>query len=993
MRPVPVEALLGHSNFVRAVVRSLLADENLVDDAVQETWIAALERPPRQAASQRSWLKTVARRTAIKALRAERRRHAREESCARNEKSPPAAESAERNELLEQVTRAALSIDEPYRETLLLRYYDGLTPAQIALRTDTPVKTVYSRIARGLSILKERLDDAYGGERSAWAVALFGLLEGRRRGVDPTGQQASWASKAVLGGAPQVAAGMLAIAAIAFGVVSTSRDAAVEPATSELRGLAPPPALTDLTTPRPIPPPSTGQAVPDRQEIPSTSPIESASAALTLVVLREHTREPLVDRSFTIRPSNGETPIERRTNGAGRIELSLDPGPVRFDDGLGGGGTVELVGGRRVVHEHVVPRGYDVAGRVSLAGGEPVAEASVWLCPRAVGEPGHVVAVTNDEGAFHLADVDATWRIGASAPGAGASRLQDLEGIPGQELAVQIELPGRGGNLEGVVVDVLGAPLEGIEVDWSAGPDAGFLLFLGTLTAIEAGYHRADGRFMSGRVRPRARTDERGRFRLEGLTVGTGMLRARGPGWADTHLQRVVTNGETEEVRLTMEFGATVEGTVTDAGGHPVSGAKVEVGRPHDARYLLTRSNDEGRFLLEHVPAGTHTLSASRPDLGRAEEPLRIEDETSVRWDPALVEERSVRGVVIDEAGVPLSGWTVRVARREGDMLWNWTRPCIATTDESGHFRLVGCPAGAFDIDVAAQDDRFRTVHRAEAVRAGEDVRIVVPTDEQPSAVLRGRIVGPNGDGLAARLAAIHVRDKAFWDGGAPFWARGGSDPDTGAFELDGVRPGPYALMVDDATRPAFWVQGIQVEPGSVVDIGTVQVRRPGSLRLVGTGPITPYEYFSIHDVADQAQIVHIHDPGSNDEVLLIPGTYGFELHGWGVPVTRTFEIRSDEVTVLEVTPRTALPYQLEVVWRSSTELPVHVICTAREAEGAVVRAWESHMTTPSFLLDVSLPAGSYVVEAQASTGESAVVDVVVRPEARQGARVVIPLR
>ncbi|MFT5049966.1 MAG: DNA-directed RNA polymerase specialized sigma24 family protein [Chlamydiales bacterium] len=42
----PPEALLRHSEFVLCVARGLLVDEGRVQDVVQDTWVAALERPP-----------------------------------------------------------------------------------------------------------------------------------------------------------------------------------------------------------------------------------------------------------------------------------------------------------------------------------------------------------------------------------------------------------------------------------------------------------------------------------------------------------------------------------------------------------------------------------------------------------------------------------------------------------------------------------------------------------------------------------------------------------------------------------------------------------------------------------------------------------------------------------------------------------------------------------------------------------------------------------
>ena len=56
-----VEALLAERAWVRALARSLVADENLADDVEQQTWLAATERPPRDLSSPRAWLGTVLR--------------------------------------------------------------------------------------------------------------------------------------------------------------------------------------------------------------------------------------------------------------------------------------------------------------------------------------------------------------------------------------------------------------------------------------------------------------------------------------------------------------------------------------------------------------------------------------------------------------------------------------------------------------------------------------------------------------------------------------------------------------------------------------------------------------------------------------------------------------------------------------------------------------------------------------------------------------------
>ncbi len=75
--------------------------------------------------------------------------------------------------------RAVLALDEPYRSTLLLRFFDDLPPRDVAKRTGVPVETARARIRRGLEQLRARLDKAHGSDGNAWRLALIPLMAGK----------------------------------------------------------------------------------------------------------------------------------------------------------------------------------------------------------------------------------------------------------------------------------------------------------------------------------------------------------------------------------------------------------------------------------------------------------------------------------------------------------------------------------------------------------------------------------------------------------------------------------------------------------------------------------------------------------------------------------------------------------------------------------------------------------------------------------------------
>jgi RNA polymerase sigma-70 factor (ECF subfamily) len=151
---------------LRRLACSLLGDEHAAEDVVQETWLACLR--PSAALPERvsSWLGTVTRRLAWHRVRGERRRHQREKRAAAPERQEALElRTREREEAVRAVTQALLSLQEPFKTALFLRFYEDLTPSAIALELGEPLATVKSRLARGA-----RADCARGSRPSSRAT-------------------------------------------------------------------------------------------------------------------------------------------------------------------------------------------------------------------------------------------------------------------------------------------------------------------------------------------------------------------------------------------------------------------------------------------------------------------------------------------------------------------------------------------------------------------------------------------------------------------------------------------------------------------------------------------------------------------------------------------------------------------------------------------------------------------------------------------------------
>lgn len=171
--PAP-ERLLAHEPWLGALARRLVRDADEAEDVAQETLRRALESPPEDPGALRSFLASIARHFAYDGARRRRRREARERAAAKAEPLPATWELLARLDRQRDVLDAVRELEEPFREAILLRYYEELKPRAIAKRLGIPVATVKSRLRRGQERLRAKLAARYG--EAEWRAALAPLL-------------------------------------------------------------------------------------------------------------------------------------------------------------------------------------------------------------------------------------------------------------------------------------------------------------------------------------------------------------------------------------------------------------------------------------------------------------------------------------------------------------------------------------------------------------------------------------------------------------------------------------------------------------------------------------------------------------------------------------------------------------------------------------------------------------------------------------------------
>jgi RNA polymerase sigma-70 factor (ECF subfamily) len=147
----------------------LSGNRELAEDLFQETWIRVLERGHQYDGRHEfsTWLYAVARNLTIDYLRKknpvsldglmdDEDRAPLEPADTR----PMAWEIVQQHEQAERIGAALLSIPAEYRETVVLRFQEGLALDEIATVTGAPLGTVKSRLYRGLNMLMSRLKGA-----------------------------------------------------------------------------------------------------------------------------------------------------------------------------------------------------------------------------------------------------------------------------------------------------------------------------------------------------------------------------------------------------------------------------------------------------------------------------------------------------------------------------------------------------------------------------------------------------------------------------------------------------------------------------------------------------------------------------------------------------------------------------------------------------------------------------------------------------------------
>ena len=301
---IDAEALLENAGWMRALARRLLRDEGAAEDAVQDTFLAALERPPRSRRGLRAWLAAVLRHIALNRRRDEGRRLFREYRAARQEALPSASELVEEAALQRELVRLLIQLEDPYRSLILLRFFKGLAPREIARGRGVPAPTVRSQISRGVALLRERLEADRTAGRRDWRGTLLSLA------APPAATKVNLAVLAASG---------LLLAGAAVGTLTFTRapapSGADDPVASQPLSAAAKPAAVRQTARTAV------QSTEEREAL--TPPLGKDSVVSGLV--RAPDTNPLAGALVTVADRDGDALRSTITDAAGRFTIDVSP--------------------------------------------------------------------------------------------------------------------------------------------------------------------------------------------------------------------------------------------------------------------------------------------------------------------------------------------------------------------------------------------------------------------------------------------------------------------------------------------------------------------------------------------------------------------------------------------------------------------------------------------------------------------------------------------
>ena len=325
----------------------------------------------------------------------------------------------------------------------------------------------------------------------------------------------------------------------------------------------------------------------------------------------------------------------------------------------------------------------------------------------------------------------------------------------------------------------------------------------------------------------KARTDAKGRFRIAGLSARHYSIRASKTDYLPATMPGVVAAVSTPgTVAIALQRAAAVSGRVTDEKGAPVAAARVRFVADQGMRAMLRSgpaaflgqpgltTGPDGAFRLRGLaPERNRTLEAAKAGYVPAKRHGVTLKSGEVVKDVALILKRGLEadGRVVDPAGQPIAGASVRLSRPEGEIsrfmfrvggMEDRQKP-DAWSGADGTFRVAGLEVGEYVLVVQREGYALKQVPSVTVQAEGpNDWPAVVLS---PGVAIAGFVRNGKGEPVVGAQVSSFAVDAG---------PRGSSTTDPeGRFRLDGfgsdravmlsVRAEGYAALQRQVTPPS----------------------------------------------------------------------------------------------------------------------------------------------------------------------------------------------